>query len=234
LDLEQTKDKVSPTKTDSASTHIEQGQQQSTEIKPSHAHIEQGQQQSTEIKPSHDNDMDDEAEENVDNSETQPTDSIAKKSSDQSSQKSNNLLQKSSKADSMCSEQNSDGQDCLFLNEISSKRRDFDNSWSNIHKAMSSNGKSTPLTTCAYLLASSYCAPKQLAEQCDAEIEHNTGEIQDLIETAMPTRGRAHGSIAPNPSCGPGVNVEESIHDLLLARKKAIAAKYALFIVPKR
>jgi hypothetical protein len=220
LDLEQMKDNVSSTKTDSASTHIEQGQQQSANI-----------------KPSKDNDMDDEAGDEVNNSETQPMDSIAKKSSEHSSQKSNNQLQNSSKADSICSNQKDGGQDCSFLDEISSKRRDFDNSWSHLNESMSSNGKSTPLTSCAHLLASSYCDPKQLVsynDQCDAEIEHDTGEIQDLIETVMPVRGRVHDSRVSTPARGSSVDIEQNIHDLLLARKKAVAAKYALLFMPKR
>jgi hypothetical protein len=208
LDPKHQKDKVSPAKTDSSSTH----------------YFENGQKQSSDLKAAgHNHDFHDHNDgEEKGNSETQPKDMIEINSSEKSS---NGQNEKDTSEDII--------RPPSFWNEISSRRQYFDQSWSQIQESVSNDGNLSNLTTCAQHQARSYCNHKQHAifdEQADVEIENATNKIQLLIETMVPARGRGNDCKMTTS----GTENEQSIDDLLSVRKDAIAAKYALFLVPKR
>jgi hypothetical protein len=94
----------------------------------------------------------------------------------------------------------------------------------------------TRLTSCADMLASSYLTLKDFKEQCQQSedaIVNATTEIESVLETLFPARGKKMTSI---PTTGQQRSTEtiKSIDDLLSTRKEAIAAKLALLMIPKR
>ena len=218
--------KASPTKTDSSSTHFEKGQK-SSDPKVTGDDDSEGDHGGTE------------------NSDTQPIDIIGTKASQQkSSQKStiseifNGLVGSKSQASGTKSEAEPENSSD-HMQEISAKRHHFDNSWSQIQESARNSNSHALLTSCAQSLERSYCNPSQHAtfsEQCDLDIETTTGEVETWLEEMMPSRGRA-GSRVSTPSRlssdGGTVDHEQRINDLLMKRKEAVAAKYALFLVPK-
>jgi hypothetical protein len=92
------------------------------------------------------------------------------------------------------------------------------------------------LTSCADLLASSYLTLKDFKEQCQQSedaIVNATSEIEAVLESLFPARGKKMTSI---PTTGQQRSTEtiKSIDELLSTRKEAIAAKLALLMIPKR
>ena len=127
-------------------------------------------------------------------------------------------------------------EDSIWLREISRRRYEFDFSWSLVNKSIISNGKPSTLSSSAHSLHQSYTNMKQystFSEKCDAEIDNVTKDIQEMIETVMPMRGR--GSNGKDPRHSNGVeNIGQNINRLLRLRKQAVAAKYALFLIPQK
>ena len=214
------KEKTSPVKTDSSSTHFEKGQKHTSEIRADDNEDEEG------------------AKSSVLNSETQPIDSIDRIFNEKHSNKSSSQIHEESvMAESINSKQSESAidQDDTFRHQVSTKRRAFDSSWSHLQESCDT-GKSSSLTSCAHSLARSYCNSKQLssiAMHCDSNIDATTNKIQDLIESLMPARGRSSDNkvLAPLTT---DIDTEKRINDLLRSRKEAVSAKYASLLIPKK
>ena len=216
-------EKGSPTKTDSSSTHFENGQKPSPDVAANVVANEKNNDQ-------HEKEMSSFDVHSV--HEKSNGESTIKKSESEQVQRYKTAL------DGGSSSQNLSDKTSL-LDEISVKRRIFDESWSLVQKSISTNANPSHLTTCGQSLAYSYCSTNQhalFAKRCDAEIENATSNMQDLIERMMPTRGRVaddrlHSKSKENMI---EVDLDQCINTLLCSRKNTIAAKYALFLVPKR
>lgn len=230
--------KVSPTKTDSSSTHFENGQNQLSDLKA----IEN-------------NDSDPNVHEGgeVEGSGKHPENLILNriKSSQQKSSE-NSSGQKDPKTENVmdASKCKHDSYNNLssqksFMNEISNKRLVFDHSWSVMQDSVSISSNFSLLTSCAESLNHSYCDLKQrsnFTHQCDSEIDTATSDVEMLLEEMMPVRGKcvARGKqSAPTLSesdklAEQDVDLEQKVDNLLRLRKAMVAAKYSLFLVPKR
>lgn len=181
--------------------------------------IEHGQQQFSGIRMNETSKSDDAHEDKVDHSQSQST-----------------VVNGTTKTSELQSGEEAISEDSTWLREISTRRRAFDFSWSFVDKSVSTNGKSSTLSASAHSLDRSYINLKQyttFAEQCDAKIDNVTKQVQETIEAMMPMRGRRSNSTDPGPSNEVGNN-DQSITRLLGLRKQAIAAKYALLLIPKK
>ena len=86
------------------------------------------------------------------------------------------------------------------------------------------------------MLTNSYMTVKEFKEQCQQSedaIVTATTEIETVLESLFPARGKKMASI---PSTGQQRSTEsiKSIDELLSKRKEALAAKLALLMIPKR
>ena len=94
----------------------------------------------------------------------------------------------------------------------------------------------TSLTSCADMLTNSYMTVKEFKEQCQQSedaIVNATTEIDTVLESLFPARGKKMTSI-PITSQQRSTESITSIDELLSKRKEAIAAKLALLMIPKR
>lgn len=215
------KEKASPVKTDSNSTHFEKGQKHTPEIRAVDNEDEEG------------------AKSNVLNSETQPIDSIDRIFNEKySKQSSSQNHEDGAMTGSIHPKQGECAveKDGTFWHQVSAKRRAFDGSWLKLQESCDTPKSSFSLTSCAHSLARSYCNSKQLSSifmHCDSDIDATTNKIQGLIETLMPARGRGTDNKALTHS-NTSIDTEQSINDLLRSRKEAVSAKYASFLIPKK
>jgi cysteinyl-tRNA synthetase len=95
----------------------------------------------------------------------------------------------------------------------------------------------TRLTSCADMLASSYLTVKEFKEQCQQSedaIVNATTEIDAVLESLFPARGKKMTSIPTTGQQRRSTESTKSIDELLSTRKEAIAAKLALLMIPKR
>eukprot|EP00804_Cyclotella_cryptica_P003865 CCRYP_015731-RA/>CCRYP_015731-RA protein AED:0.45 eAED:0.45 QI:0/-1/0/1/-1/1/1/0/232 len=230
--------KVSPTKTDSSSTHFENGQKQLSDPKAienndSDPNVHDGGDVGGPGKHLGDAILD----ERKSGQQKSPEDSIRQK--DPKTDVTMDASKVKDDTDGNLSNNN------LFMSEVSNKRSIFDHSWSLMQASASNSATSSLLTSCAETLNHSYCSLKQhtnFAHQCDMGIDSATSEVETLLEEMMPVRGKHISSskllrsspLQSDKSAEQDVDLEQRINALLRLRKAAVAAKYSLFLVPQK
>jgi len=89
------------------------------------------------------------------------------------------------------------------------------------------------LTNCAESLSSSYFTANEFmdaSQQCENEIEKTTSEMEQVLETMFPARGKKKSVVTTDQS----ENLQQRIEDLMASRRETVAAKLALLMTPKR
>jgi len=89
------------------------------------------------------------------------------------------------------------------------------------------------LTNCAESLSISYLTANEFmdaSQQCENEIEKTTSEMEQVLETMFPARGKKKNVVTSDQS----ENLQQRIEDLMASRRETVAAKLALLMTPKR
>ena len=89
------------------------------------------------------------------------------------------------------------------------------------------------LTNCAESLASSYLTANEFmdaSQQCENEIEKTTSEMEKVLDTMFPARGKKKNVVTSDQS----EDLQQRIEDLMASRRETVAAKLALLMIPKK
>ena len=89
------------------------------------------------------------------------------------------------------------------------------------------------LTSCAKSLSNSYLSTTEfmdISQQCENTIEDATTEMEELLDKMFPARGRKGTAVTASDS----ENCQTRIEELMRLRKEAVAAKFAMLMIPKR
>ena len=120
------------------------------------------------------------------------------------------------------------------------KYRNFESSAIHIEQAIeptvgrqNEESLSNLLTNCAESLASSYLTANEFmdaSQQCENEIEKTTSEMEKVLDTMFPARGKKKNVVTSDQS----EDLQQRIEDLMASRRETVAAKLALLMIPKK
>jgi len=120
------------------------------------------------------------------------------------------------------------------------KYRHFESSAIHMEQAMAptverqnEESMSNLITNCAESLSSSYLTANEFmdaSQQCENEIEKTTSEMEHVLETMFPARGKKKNVVTSDQS----EDLQRRIEDLMASRRETVAAKLALLMTPKR
>lgn len=126
----------------------------------------------------------------------------------------------------------------LWKDEICERYKSFEESVNHMGKAIECSAlaaASHHLTSCAESLSDSFLSMNEFtirSQECEDEIDRITTELESVLDMMFPARGerKVNEALTKEKSS----EFQRKVEELVLLRKEAVAAKFALLMMPKR